>query len=57
MVYNAPLTGFRYFDACAEVNQNDKTPLDLGDGLKPIDFKVNHFSATIGTIDFILSTF
>lgn len=30
----------RYFDACAELNQKNGGTLDLGDGLKPIDFKV-----------------
>jgi len=30
----------RYFDACSEVNKNNAQPLDLGDGLKSIDFKV-----------------
>ncbi|XP_023301176.2 ceramide transfer protein isoform X1 [Lucilia cuprina] len=29
----------RYFDACAEANKGTDIPLDLGDGLKPIDFK------------------
>ncbi|XP_034110575.1 ceramide transfer protein isoform X1 [Drosophila albomicans] len=29
----------RYFDACSEVNKTNSQPLDLGDGLKPIDFK------------------
>ncbi|EDX09673.1 GD13006 [Drosophila simulans] len=29
----------RYFDACSEVNKNNAQPLDLGDGLKSIDFK------------------
>lgn len=29
----------RYFDACAEINKSTGKPLDLGDGLKPIDFK------------------
>lgn len=31
---------FRYFDACGEINQKLGTTLDLGDGLRPIDFKV-----------------
>lgn len=31
----------RYFDACAELNQESGSTLELGDGLKPIDFKVN----------------
>lgn len=30
----------RYFDACSELNKSNAQPLDLGDGLKPIDFKV-----------------
>ncbi|KAH8380211.1 hypothetical protein KR009_009492 [Drosophila setifemur] len=29
----------RYFDACSELNKNNAQPLDLGDGLKSIDFK------------------
>ncbi|EDW17219.1 uncharacterized protein Dmoj_GI16626, isoform A [Drosophila mojavensis] len=29
----------RYFDACSELNKANAQPLDLGDGLKPIDFK------------------
>ncbi|KAM8710686.1 hypothetical protein ACLKA7_017327 [Drosophila subpalustris] len=29
----------RYFDACSELNKNNAQPLDLGDGLKPIDFR------------------
>ncbi|XP_073840208.1 ceramide transfer protein isoform X1 [Musca autumnalis] len=29
----------RYFDACADINKGMDKPLDLGDGLKPIDFK------------------
>lgn len=29
----------RYFDSCADINQKDGTTLDLGDGLRPIDFK------------------
>lgn len=29
----------RYFDACSELNKGNSQPLDLGDGLKPIDFK------------------
>ncbi|KAH8302606.1 hypothetical protein KR044_008783 [Drosophila immigrans] len=29
----------RYFDACSELNKSNVQPLDLGDGLKPIDFK------------------
>ncbi|XP_030372401.1 collagen type IV alpha-3-binding protein isoform X2 [Scaptodrosophila lebanonensis] len=29
----------RYFDACSEINKSNSTPLDLGDGLKAIDFK------------------
>ncbi|XP_068148403.1 ceramide transfer protein [Drosophila tropicalis] len=29
----------RYFDACSELNKSNTQPLDLGDGLKPIDFK------------------
>ncbi|EDV95930.1 ceramide transfer protein isoform X1 [Drosophila grimshawi] len=29
----------RYFDACSELNKSNAQPLDLGDGLKPIDFK------------------
>ncbi|XP_050333096.1 ceramide transfer protein isoform X1 [Bactrocera neohumeralis] len=29
----------RYFDACVDVNKLTGKPLDLGDGLKPIDFK------------------
>lgn len=29
----------RYFDACADINKSTGKPLDLGDGLKPIDFK------------------
>lgn len=29
----------RYFDACAELNPNEGAPLELGDGLRPIDFK------------------
>ncbi|XP_013110962.2 ceramide transfer protein isoform X1 [Stomoxys calcitrans] len=29
----------RYFDACADINKDMEKPLDLGDGLKPIDFK------------------
>lgn len=30
----------RYFDACLDVNKLTEKSLDLGDGLKPIDFKV-----------------
>ncbi|XP_017486282.1 PREDICTED: collagen type IV alpha-3-binding protein-like [Rhagoletis zephyria] len=29
----------RYFDACADINKTTGKSLDLGDGLKPIDFK------------------
>lgn len=29
----------RYFDACAELHKDEGKPFDLGDGLKPIDFK------------------
>lgn len=43
---NIILIFYRYFDACAEINQKDGrvgSKLDLGDGLKPVDFKVNTF--------------
>ncbi|XP_037933868.1 ceramide transfer protein [Teleopsis dalmanni] len=29
----------RYFDACVDINKDTGKPLDLGDGLNPIDFK------------------
>lgn len=29
----------RYFDSCAQINEKEQIPLDLGDGLKPIDFR------------------
>lgn len=32
---------FRYFDACIDLHEKDVVPLDLGDGLNPIDFKVH----------------
>lgn len=41
---------FRYFDACADVHDKDVTPIDLGDGLNPIDFKVNWRSILIARI-------
>ncbi len=40
ILYGQVETLQRYFDACAELNQKDGGTLDLGDGLKAIDFKV-----------------
>lgn len=40
---------YRYFDACAELNQKNGGTLDLGDGLKPIDFKVNPQSVSFAS--------
>ncbi|KAG4078758.1 hypothetical protein HA402_015348 [Bradysia odoriphaga] len=39
ILYGQVETLQRYFDACAELNQKNGSTLDLGDGLKPIDFK------------------